>query len=368
IVGISLQAKEQAFGVLFLGTPDSRRFTPAELRLLLALGHQIGMAVENSYLIQQSSRRTQELNILNEIGRALSSTLDPETLFDTILTEMKRLFDVNQFTITLQDFARGEMRYEVEVRDGQVLPKHSRPLNDRCLPEYLMRTRQPLLIRENFDEEIRKLGLEPEISEKGSYCGVPLLVYERPIGAMAVRTPQERTLDTGHLEMMRVLAGEAVIALENARLFREERTKSRHLTLLNNISRPVIVTLNPDEMLAKIGEALEQGLDYSHIGIGLMEYSCKEIAIRTEAGRRKGALGRRLELDDNVLGRVVRTGQVGIVSYNSPGAEGRPVLEGSVSTIALPILYADQLHGVLYVETDQTADFPQGEMLFLGTL
>ncbi|MGH9743419.1 MAG: GAF domain-containing protein, partial [Candidatus Acidiferrum sp.] len=60
IVAISLQAKEQAFGVLLLGTPDSRRFTPAEYRLLLALGHQIGMAVENSYLIQQTSRRSEE--------------------------------------------------------------------------------------------------------------------------------------------------------------------------------------------------------------------------------------------------------------------------------------------------------------------
>ncbi|HET9994304.1 MAG TPA: GAF domain-containing protein, partial [Candidatus Acidoferrum sp.] len=65
VVAISLQAKEQAFGVLLLGTPDSRRFTPAELRLLLALGHQIGMAVENSYLIQQTSRRSEELHVLN---------------------------------------------------------------------------------------------------------------------------------------------------------------------------------------------------------------------------------------------------------------------------------------------------------------
>ena len=77
IVVISLQAKEQAFGLLLLGTPDNRRFTPAELRLLLALGHQIGMAVENSYLIQQTSRRSEELHVLNEIGRALSSTLNP---------------------------------------------------------------------------------------------------------------------------------------------------------------------------------------------------------------------------------------------------------------------------------------------------
>ncbi len=97
VVGISLQAKEQAFGVLFLGTADTRRFTAAELRLLLALGHQIGMAVENSYLVQQTARRTQELHMLNEIGRALSSTLDPDTLFETILTEIKNLFDVNHF-------------------------------------------------------------------------------------------------------------------------------------------------------------------------------------------------------------------------------------------------------------------------------
>ena len=90
---------------------------------------------------------------------------------------------------------------------------------------------------------------------------------------------------------MRVLASEAVIALENARLFREERAKSRHLTLLNNISRNVITTLNPDEMLAKIAEELEQGLDYSHIGIGLLDYSAKEIVIQAEAGRRKGATG-----------------------------------------------------------------------------
>src|SRR6202171_496714 len=61
VVAISLQAKEHAFGVLLLGTPDSRRFTPAALRLLLSLGHQIGMAVENSYLIQQTSRRSEEL-------------------------------------------------------------------------------------------------------------------------------------------------------------------------------------------------------------------------------------------------------------------------------------------------------------------
>jgi len=369
VVGISLQAKDQAFGVLFLGTPDSRRFTAAELRLLLALGHQIGMAVENSYLVQQASRRTQELHLLNEIGRALSSTLEPEALFETILAEMKRLFNVSHFCVALHDASRNEIRFEVEVRDGEVLPKRSRPFGANLVIEYLMRTRQPILIRENYLDEMRKLGLEPQNAHPGCFCGVPLLLYERPIGAMILQSPEECTLDYGHLEMMRALASEAVIALENSRLFREERAKSRHLSLLNNISRNIITTLNPDEMLAKIAEELEQGLDYSHIGIGLLDYSTKEVVIQAEAGQRKGAVGRRLGLDGNVLGRVARTGQMAVVAYdNGQATEGEPVLEGSVSAIALPVVYADQLHGVLYVETDRTSDFPQEEVLFLGTL
>src|SRR3984957_7102443 len=92
VVAISLQAKENAFGVLLLGTSDSRKFTAAELRLLLALGHQIGMAVENSYLIQQTSRRSEELHVLNEIGRALSSTLNKEDLLRKVWEELRRLF------------------------------------------------------------------------------------------------------------------------------------------------------------------------------------------------------------------------------------------------------------------------------------
>src|SRR6202163_3187082 len=174
VVGISLQAKEKAFGVLFLGTPDSRRFTAAELRLLLALGHQIGMAVENSYLVQQTARRSEELHMLNEIGRALSSTLDPEALFETMLTEMKRLFEVNHFYVALHDTARNEVRFEVEVVDGVTLPKRSRPVGDQYMTEYLMRTRQPVLIRGNYNEEIHKLGLESQYQHQGCFCGVPL--------------------------------------------------------------------------------------------------------------------------------------------------------------------------------------------------
>src|ERR1700751_2442535 len=172
VVAISLQAKEQAFGVLLLGTPDSRRFAPAEYRLLLALGHQIGMAVENSYLVQQTSRRSEELHVLNEIGRALSSTLNREDLLVKIWEELRRLFDVENLYLASPDPVRDAINFDLEMLGSVRTPPRSRPAGNH-LTEYITRTRQPVLIRENYVTEVRKLGIDP-IRTGGSFCGVPL--------------------------------------------------------------------------------------------------------------------------------------------------------------------------------------------------
>jgi diguanylate cyclase (GGDEF)-like protein/putative nucleotidyltransferase with HDIG domain len=367
VVAISLQAKEQAFGVLLLGTSDSRRFTPAELRLLLALGHQIGMAVENSYLIQQTSRRSEELHVLNEIGRALSSTLNKEDLLRKVWEELRRLFDVENFYITSLDPASDEMQFDLEMIDGARMPKRTRPSGNH-LSEYIIRTRQPVLIRENYVEEVKKLGVEA-IRTRGCFCGVPLVAYDRAIGAMAVFSDNERAFDEGHLELLRVLASEASIAIENARLFQEERTKARHLSLLNIISRDAIATLNPDEMLSKIAEQLEQGLTYDHIGIGVLDYTTREIVVQAEAGKRRGSLGQRLPLGAGLIGQVARTGQLGFYrSANVADAALKPLLEDTVAAVALPIFYAEHLHGVLFVESATPSEFTDEEVLLLRTL
>ena len=365
VIGISLQAKERVFGVLVLGTSDHRDFTPAELRLLLALGHQIGMAVENSYLIQQTSRRSEELNILNEIGRALSSTLDLHLLFDRITSEIRRLMDVTSFFIAFYDHKTQEVRFEIEVVDGARLPRRSRPAGN-YLVEHVARTRQSMLIRENLAEEARDLGFEAN-GRRGSICAVPMILYDRAIGVIAVHSAQERAFDTGHVELLRVLAGEAAIAIENARLFAEEQKRSQQLMLINNISSHAITTLNPEEMLAKIAAEIGTSLSYDHIGIAILDYSAKELVIQAEAGARRTGLGKRISLGEGLIGQVARTGQIAKVREAS-NSTPKTVLPESTSSIALPVTYAEQLLGVLYVESAKPSEFGEQEVLILRTL
>ena len=366
VTAISLQAKDQPFGVLLLGTPENKRFSQAELRLLLALGHQVAMAVENSYLIQHESQRSADLNVLNEIGRTLSSTLDPDTLFEKIFSALQSMFDVNNFAIVLHEEFAEQIDYELDIADGIRLPKYKRAMA-KGLAEYILRTGEPLLIRGNLQAEAAQLGIEP-LRQAESFCGVPLTISDRTVGAMLAFSADEGAYDREHLDILRVLAAEASIAIENARMFRAEQAKSRHLALLNNISRHAISTLNPDEMLANIVEQLEKGLSFDHIGIGVLDYASKEIVLHAESGRRRGALGRRVALGANLLGAVARSGQAAILRTLDGSPEQTPVLNGSSSAVALPLFFADQLHGVFYVETAEVTDFSDEEILLLHTL
>jgi len=365
VVGISLQTKERVFGALLLGTPDNRNFTPAERRLLLALGQQIGTSVENSYLIQQTARRSEELHILNDIGRALSSTLDLDTLLGRIYSEMRRVLDIGNFFIAFDQPRTREIRLEMEVIEGQRVPKRSRAAGNHLI-EHVLRTGQPLLVTEKFKEEAEHLGFQPRRSF-GSVCVVPLIRYDRTVGVLGVHSAKERAFDAGHVEFLRVLASEAGIAMENARLFEEEQKKSRQLTLINAVSSHAITTLDPDEMLAKIAAEMEKHLAYDHIGIAILDYSLKELVVQAEAGARREAVGRRIVLGEGLVGQVARSSQTTVVREVTASSP-RLVLPGSVAGVALPVTYGEQFLGVLYVESSTACEFPDSDVALLRTL
>ena len=160
------------------------------------------------------------------------------------------------------------------------------------------------------------------------------------------------------MEFLRVLASEAGIAMENARLFEEEQKKSRQLTLINNVSNHAITSLDPDEMLAKIAAEMEKHLGYDHIGIALLDYSAKELVVQAEAGTRREAVGRRIVLGEGLIGQVARSSQVTVVrevTVSSP----RLLLPNSVAGVALPVSYGETFLGVLYVESAESLRFPR---------
>ncbi len=370
LLGVTLRAKAGDHGVLLLSSRQSRRFTPAELRLLLGVGWQVGMAVENFQLLQQTARRTEELRLLNDIGRALGSVRSLNELLDRIDAELRRVIEVESFFIAFYHPEKDEISYELAVRDGAHLPPHTQPAGHGPV-EWVLRHREPLLVRQDFVKVMAELGLETAEPAQ-SFCAVPILLHGEALGVLGiVSTTEPGVFDSGHVEVLSTLAAEAAVAIENARLFAGEQKRIRQVVLLNNVSRRAISTLNPDEMLNAITAEMYAGLGYDFVGVGALDYASREVVLEAGGPHATKGLTRRYKLGEGSVGGVAREGVLNQVEdLARPEQVNRhlPVLPDARSLVTLPLTYADQLLGVLHVESCQARAFGEQDVLLLRTL
>jgi diguanylate cyclase (GGDEF)-like protein len=366
LMAVSLQTREHNFGVLLFPHAERRMFGSSNLRLLIGLALQIALTLENYVVMHEAQRRTKEYELLTEIGQAISSHLNQDEVLRTVQVELGQIFDTSTFYIAFQE--EDEIRFELEIEGGSILPKRLRKIGNG-LTEHILRTGAPLLIESDLEQMRSKLGVDfvPPRPAK-SFCGVPILLGGKPAGVMAaMSTERESQFQARDLEVMQTAAGQLGVAIENARLFTEEQRRARHLAFLNSISKMAISSEDAEQMMADIVREIQKNFRYDHIGIGIMDYATKDIEIKAEAGTTSQTLGRRIAVGSGVLGKVARTGVSALVQNAGPG-QLAGVLPESRAVLCLPISYGETLLGVLNVESrDENAFAPQ-DVLILNTL
>ena len=366
LTAVSLQTREHNFGVILFPHAARRMFGSSNLRLLIGLALQIGLTLENYVVMHDAQRRTKEFALLTQIGQAISSRLDQDEILRAVQKELGQIFDTSDFYIAFQE--GDEIRFELEVEKGVILPKRSRKAANG-LTEYMVRSGQPLLIRAELEKTRERLGvtfLPP--SPARCFCGAPILLGGRPAGVMAaLNTEREYVFEPRDLEVMQTAAGQVSVAVENARLFAEEQRRARQFAFLNSISKTAISSEDSEQMLAEIVGHIQKNFSFDHIGIGILDYVTKDIEIKAEAGITAQALGKRIPLGVGILGRVARTGETALVQTTSEG-QLQGVLPGSRAVLCIPIAYGESLLGVLNVESQNENAFTPQDKLIMQTL
>lgn len=366
LTAVSLQTREHSFGVILFPHAQRRAFGTSGPRLMVGLALQLGLTIENYLIAHDAHRRTQEYELLTEIGQAISSRLDQDEILRTIHSELGQIFNNSNFYIAFQQ--GDEIRFELEIEDDLVLPKRRRKL-ENAFTEYVIRTGQPLLIRSDLEKTRARLGVtfRPETPAK-CLCAAPIMLGSKPAGVMvAMSTQREFVFEQRDLDVMMTAAGQVSVAVENARLFAEEQRRSRQLAFLNNISRTAISSDDPVHMLGQIVGEIQKNFSFDHIGIGLLDYGTKEIEIKAEAGATAHAMGKRIPLGFGILGRVARTGERALVQNGVPGQMGA-ILDDSRSVLCIPITYGETLLGALNIESRNESAISPQDVLILNTL
>jgi signal transduction histidine kinase len=213
--------------------------------LLKTFADQAVIAVENARLLTELQARTAELTYsvaeltaLGEVGRAVSSTLDLETVLQTIVSRAVQIAGTAGCTIWEYDEPREEFRlrasHYADERDAAVLHAPGRVTTIRKgqgMTTQVMEQRQPVQIPEITAEGAYESPIRGLLIEAGhrALLGVPLLSEDQVIGVLAVTRKTPGAFEPETVRLLSSFATQSALAIQNARLFREIEDKSRQL-------------------------------------------------------------------------------------------------------------------------------------------
>jgi diguanylate cyclase (GGDEF)-like protein len=365
---IGLGTEEKTYGVLLVGRRNSRTFAPQELQRGLVIGSQTSMALDTWLLNQAAKKRNEETKVLYNVGRALRETFDLKAQVEILRRETKGLLEDTDFSLALQNSPEGPLETVVPFEQENGFGSATVALASS--PEgYVMRTRSPLLISEDFQWTARGIHLSPLNPKFRTWCGVPIRFCDGSMGVLSAANFQhQHAITPEQFELIQVLANEAAGGFENARIFQREQRRASHLALLNEIGRKATSVLDPKELLPNICGQVQSAFGYDLARVEIMDRVSGELVVEAEAGYGSELLGRRVRLGEGLSGFAAESGEP--VLANSVAEEPRYIaLDPQVrSGLSLPLRYLDATLGVLSLESRREYAFNPQDVLVLKTL
>jgi signal transduction histidine kinase len=231
----------QALGAILIRRVEVQPFTPQQVRLLETFASQAAIAIENVRLFRELEARTgelahsvQELTALGEVGQAVSSTIDLETVLSTIVSRATQLSGTDGGAVWEYEPATGEF----QLRVAQGFPPELLELQ-RARPVHLGEgavgragaSRIPVQIADILATGAYVGPLREALEHAGfrALLAVPLLREESLVGALVVGRRAPGAFPDESERLLQAFATQSVLAIQNARLFRELEDKGRQL-------------------------------------------------------------------------------------------------------------------------------------------
>ena len=242
-LGVPLLAGAHVLGVLVISSPREGTVYRAEhVRLLSTIASQAAVVIERARAREREQQRVAELETLNEIARAIGSSIRLEELLPTIYRAVQRVMDAPNFYIALVDWAKSEFSYALYIERGRpVTPPPERwPLGEGLSSQIVLQRRP--ICTDDYEAECRRWGIQPLGRGEKAWLGVPMIVGDEVIGVMVASSfSAEATYSEEHLRLLSTIAAQAGSAVQNARLYARTDAaldrRVRELTAIEEIAR-----------------------------------------------------------------------------------------------------------------------------------
>jgi len=250
VLAAPLLRDKAAIGAILIRRTELRPFSEKQIRMLQTFADQAVIAIENVRLFNETKEALERQTATGEILASISGSMtDTKPVFDAIVRNLLRLFGTRFAAVLL--LRDGVI--EMPAVDGQpgferLAERFPRPLDETTIGGRVMLSKQTVQYSPVIDNPAAPAGTQQHARDFGfnSVIFTPMLRDEKVIGAIGISRHEPKAFDEKEIALLKSFADQAVIAIENVRLFNETKEALEQQTATSEVLR--IISSSPNEL------------------------------------------------------------------------------------------------------------------------
>jgi GAF domain-containing protein len=347
-MALPLISRGEVIGALDVQSVRQAAFTEEDVSLLQTMADQLANAIKNAQLFETTRRRVAELEAARQASLHLTSTLKLQPTLDAILKHTIQVISADDAHIFLYDGEQlefGAARWAGEIQKQP----YAKP-RPQGLTYTVARSGKRMIVPDVQQHQFFQDGLWEDWH--GAIIGLPLKVSGQVRGVMNISFDAPHSFNQEEVRALELLADQAAVAIENARLFEETKRRLDESRLLQQVMQAAASTLDFDKVLTRTIKTLHSTLNIDYLSFAQPDDRQTAMVIHpsTIGYPPPEESTWRLPMDESVLGHVYRTGEPLLLRDVRETSYYFEVADDVRSEMAMPVWVGNEVIGVLNAE------------------
>ncbi len=310
-MGVPMIVHDKPIGVINLDSRSPNTFTEKDAIVVQTFANSAAVAIENAILFETEQQSRRRAEALREATAALTTSIELEALYDTILDSLSKLIPFDSASIEILDQGYLEVVAGLKLKSNEDYIGKRYPFNATKW-DGLESHRQPIIIPDvQEDDRFVKFAGTEYIH---GWMGVPMFVQDRLVGFLNLDSSIKNFFTEDHAALAQTFGNQAAIAIENARLFQEENRRSQIIEAMANIANEFSTAYELIPALDKITYRALELLNASSVAIYLLQDDDKTVKVVTAQGTyREQLMSHTIQVGTGITGNIIATGKPEIV-------------------------------------------------------